>query len=172
MTERKRKAKGQAVATTTEANVEATTEQETQTVTSADVGEMPAGVVDGVVALATALATPAKKVKVLPTLDEALAKAREAKPALYLNVIRVIQLTKDGEPKRVIIKCQDPQTKKEGDKEVSVCAVEREIAVQDLFQVTRCLPCADRVVRKQRRARQKSRMKRLKQADRARKQGM
>lgn len=113
---------------------------------------------------------PVKKEKVMPTFEQALATAKEKNPGRYEHVLRVTELTKEGEPKRVVIACQDPQTKQVEGKDVSVCVKEREIAVQDLFQVTRCVPCADRVVRKHRRKRQQARVKKLKEMDRARKQ--
>lgn len=116
-------------------------------------------------------AAPVKKEKVMPTLEQALASAKEKDPARYGHVVRVVELTKEGNPKRVVITCQDPQIKQEGDKAISVCIKEREIAVQDLFQVRRCEPCADRVVKRARRRRMKDKMKALKQQDAARKQG-
>jgi hypothetical protein len=109
-----------------------------------------------------------KKVKVLPTLDEALDIARKENPHRFAHVERVTELTNDGSPKRVVIRCTDPQTKMEGGKEVSVCEGTREIAIQDLFQVYRCTACADRVVRKARRLRSKARVKRAKQLLKAR----
>lgn len=117
-----------------------------------------------------------KKVKVMPTFDEALAKAKQENPHRFKNVVRVVELTNDGEPKRVVIQCSDPQFKTEGSgesaKQVSVCAGEREIAIQDLFQVYRCQPCADRAVRIARRQAAKKRVKKAKALLRARREGM
>jgi hypothetical protein len=106
---------------------------------------------------------PAKTAKPTPTLDEALATARKENPNRYAHVVAVTELTKDGDPKRVIIECSDPQTKQVGGQDVSVCEKTREIAVQDLFQVYRCAACADRAVRKARRNRAKAKTKALKQ---------
>jgi len=41
----------------------------------------------------------------------------------------------------VKIKCTDPQTSSSG---LSICKKTRLVATQDLFQVTRCIPCQDR----------------------------
>lgn len=46
-----------------------------------------------------------------------------------------------GVATRVLIECQNPQVNSKGD---SICDETREIAVQDLFQVTRCVPCQNR----------------------------
>ncbi len=113
---------------------------------------------------------PAKVAKPMPTLDEALAKATSENPGRYRTVLAVTELTKDGDPKRVIVRCTDPQTKQVNGQDVSVCAGEREIAVQDLFQVVCCAPCADRKVRKARRNRTKVKNKALKAALKAAKE--
>lgn len=105
-------------------------------------------------------AKPAKAERVLPTLDEALATAKQENPTRYARVVRVTELTKDGSPKRVVIECADPQTKQAAPGvDESVCEGTREIAVQDLFQVECCAACADRKVRKARRNRAKARDK-------------
>lgn len=120
-------------------------------------------------------AAPAKATKPIPTPDEALTLAKAStEPGIaqrYAKVIRVTEQTKDGSPKRVVIQCQDPQTKFEGTTPVSVCQGEREIAVQDLFQVECCAACADRKVRKARRDRAKRKNKAMRQAMKAAKQG-
>lgn len=59
----------------------------------------------------------------------------------WTNVRRVVQAGPDGLPVRVEIECQDPQ-ERGGE---SVCVGKREIAAQDVFQVTRCEPCQKRV---------------------------
>jgi hypothetical protein len=59
------------------------------------------------------------------------------------QVLRVTEFGKSGKALRVVIECQDPQTLK-GE---SVCIGEREIAVQDVFQVRRCVPCQKRAAR-------------------------
>lgn len=114
---------------------------------------------------------PVKVAKPLPTFEEALATMRASSEAMrirYAHVLAVTELTKDGDPKRVIIECSDPQTKQAADgTQVSVCAKTRETAVQDLFQVYRCSPCADRAVRKARRNRSKRKDKALRQQVRA-----
>lgn len=104
-------------------------------------------------------AIPVKVAKVLPTPDEALAAARVKNPGRFAHVVRVTEQTVKGEPKRVVIACQKPETKMVGVEAVSVCDRFREIAVQDLFQVTQCASCADRSVRKARRNRAKARDK-------------
>lgn len=140
-----------------------TVQPETQTIAKADVGTIPAAAVTG---------QQVKKEKVMPTLEEALLTAVKADTqGRFKNVVRVTELTNAGEPKRVVIKCDDPQTKMVGTEAVSVCVGEREIAIQDLFQVHRCEPCADRVVRRARRYRQKRKNKSLREMARAMKAG-
>lgn len=58
---------------------------------------------------------------------------------------RVVQISEYGStgPARVIIECQDPQTKSDG---TEICEGRREIATQDLFQVYRCASCQKRSV--------------------------
>lgn len=80
----------------------------------------------------------------------------------YPHLVRVAQRGPNG-PTRVVIECDDPQVRLG----VAVCEGEREIAVQDLFQVHRCGACQDRVVRKARRARTAARDKALRAAARA-----
>jgi hypothetical protein len=91
------------------------------------------------------------------------AKAERAEKELLAKYPHVVAVTQRGPngPTRVRIRCTDPQTKQEDDKQVSVCEKEREIAVQDLFQVTRCVACQDRVLRKARRTRQSKKNKEL-----------
>ncbi len=115
-----------------------------------------------------AAAKPEKAPKVLPTLEQAHATATAANPDRYASVVRVVELTKDGEPKRVVIACRDPQSKQGPDGQpISVCEGEREIAVQDLFQVECCAACADRKVRIARRNRAKRKNRALREAIKA-----
>lgn len=111
---------------------------------------------------------PEKAPKVLPSLEECLDAARAAAPDRYRLVQRVVAQTKDGTPARIEIRCSEPQTKQglDGGRE-SVCVGLREIAVQDLFQVRCCAPCADRLVRIARRDRAKRKDKALRAAARA-----
>lgn len=73
-------------------------------------------------------------------------------PERWSRVEDVTAITAEGLPARVVIRCDDPQTMANGR---SVCVERREIAVQDLFQVRRCVPCQKRAVRR-RRARSRS----------------
>lgn len=83
------------------------------------------------------------------TPDEAMkaakqeVKVRAEDPDMpgWENVVRVVEAGPSGLPVRVVIRCTDPQTKKDGTK---VCVKEREIAAQDVFQVYRCEPCQAR----------------------------
>ena len=104
--------------------------------------------------------------KPIPTADEALATAK-ADPKTserYAHVLRVTAQTKDGRPARVVVPCQKPQTKQGPNGErVSVCEGEREIATQDLFQVSCCAACAERLVRIARRQRTKVRIRSLRE---------
>lgn len=59
------------------------------------------------------------------------------------RVISVTESTPSGNPSRVVVKCADPQTNSNDE---SVCAKTREVAIQDVFQVVRCLPCQKRSV--------------------------
>ena len=59
------------------------------------------------------------------------------------RLISVTEVTASGSPARVIVRCVEPQTNGNGD---SVCAGEREVAIQDVFQVVRCVPCQKRSV--------------------------
>lgn len=96
------------------------------------------------------------------------AKAETAEKELrakYPHVKEIVARGPNG-PTRVRIECTDPQTKQVDGKAVSVCEGTREIAVQDLFQVTRCASCQDRVVRKARRMRQAKKDKALRKAAR------
>lgn len=99
-----------------------------------------------------------KAAKPIPTPAEALAAARAADPARWELVEAVTEQTPKGEPKRVRIRCSDPQTR-QGE---SVCRGHREIATQDLFQVRRCEACQDRVLKRARRERTKARLRKAK----------
>lgn len=91
------------------------------------------------------------------------AQANEiALKAKYPRLVSVVERGPSG-PTRVTIECDDPQTRLG----VPVCVKTRTIAVQDLFQVHRCEPCQDRVVRRARRARTATRDKALRAAARA-----
>lgn len=124
--------------------------------------EVAAQVAAGEQALAQAMGqttetpvAPAKPAKPMPTLAEALAVAKAADAHRYRHVESVTELTVRGTPARVVIRCEDPQSRQG----VSVCQGTREIATQDLFQVTCCAACADRKVRIARRERTKRRNK-------------
>jgi hypothetical protein len=82
--------------------------------------------------------------------------------ARYPHIVRVAARGESG-PTRVVILCADPQSRQG----VSVCEGEREIAVQDVFQVRRCAACAERAVRIGRREKAKARAKADKAALRA-----
>lgn len=116
---------------------------------------------------ATSTPTPATSTRTLPTLDEALASAK-ANPDTaerYARVLRVTALGAKGQPVRVVVGCEDPQTKQGPDgKPISLCQAEREIATQDLFQVRCCVACADRKVKLARRAKAKARDKAAREA--------
>lgn len=99
------------------------------------------------------VAAPAPKA--VPTLAEALASARAEAPDRYRHVTEVTELGSRGQPVRVRIRCEDPQTKL-GE---SVCEGTRVIATQDLFQVRCCAACAERKTRIARRERTKCRDK-------------
>lgn len=99
--------------------------------------------------MSTVQTTTSAKVRVLPSLDESLAQARVLQPERYESVVRVTAQTTDGRPARVVIVCE--------------CGTERECAVQDLFQVRRCVPCQDAAVRAARSGRAKRRTQTLKQ---------
>lgn len=114
-------------------------------------------------ALVKEQAAKARKIKAERATKELLEK--------YPHVKLISEMGPHG-PKRVVIECTDPQTKQGPDgKAVSVCVKKREIAVQDLFQVTRCEPCQDRIVRKARRVRQAAKDKQLRKMAAALKQG-
>lgn len=108
--------------------------------------------------------TPAPKpAKPAETPENAMARLKKdpATKARWAKVVRVTEMGKSG-PTRVVIKCQDPQTKQsEGGEQKSVCEGEREIAIQDLFQVECCKPCQERKVRKARRESQKKRNRQM-----------
>jgi hypothetical protein len=126
----------------------------------------PAAAAPETPAAAAPAAAPAPKP--IPSPEDALAAARAADPARWSLVLRVTEQTPKGAPKRVVIRCSDPQTKQDPDGvRRSVCEGEREIATQDLFQVRCCAPCADRLVRRARRDRAKRRDKSLRAAARA-----
>lgn len=67
-------------------------------------------------------------------------RAQDADMPGWANVVQVVEAGETGNPVRVLIECADPQERKG----VSVCEGTREIAAQDVFQVTRCLPCQKR----------------------------
>lgn len=105
---------------------------------------------------------PAKEPKPVKTAEEALAEAKATDGAKWSKVVRVAEMGKSG-PTRVVISCQSPQTKRVNGEDVSVCQGEREIAVQDLFQVTCCAGCQQRIVRKARRSKQRLRDKAMRE---------
>ena len=86
--------------------------------------------------------TPAVRAS-LPSPEQALVTASALQPERYARVIAVVAQTASGTPARVIVECDCGQT--------------REVAVQDLFQVRRCIPCQDRAVREARKGRAKRR---------------
>jgi hypothetical protein len=89
--------------------------------------------------------------KQFPTADESLAAARLQNAARYARVERVVAQTTDGRPARVVVVCS-----------VEGCSTERECAVQDLFQVHRCVAHQDAAVRSARAGRAKKRTTSLK----------
>lgn len=68
----------------------------------------------------------------------AVKKAKKDGDKRFANVIEVTEATSKGNPARVVIECTDGSSPK--------CEKTREIAVQDLFQVSRCTACQRRVV--------------------------
>jgi hypothetical protein len=90
-------------------------------------------------------------IKQFPTADESLAAARLQNAARYARVERVVAQTTDGRPARVVVVCS-----------VEGCSAERECAVQDLFQVHRCIAHQDAAVRSARAGRAKKRTTSLK----------
>lgn len=80
--------------------------------------------------------------ELLDMAGKAVKDEAKTNPA-YKNITSVVEATPTGRPARVIIKCQDPQVDGDGN---SVCDKEREIAIQDLHQVTRCVSCQKRHV--------------------------
>lgn len=62
-------------------------------------------------------------------------------------VQEVVEVTASGKPARVIIECQM--------QDEEVCAGTREIAAQDVFQVSRCVPCQKRATNQRRAAKRK-----------------
>lgn len=101
------------------------------------------------------------------------AKAEKTEKELRQKYPHVVSIAARGPngPTRVVIECTDPQTKQVDGKAVPVCEKTREIAVQDLFQVTRCAACQDRITRKSRRVRQAAKDKELRKLAQALKQG-
>ena len=85
--------------------------------------------------------TPKRTPEELMTDAKAFVKAH-ASPD-YERIKEVIEATPNGRPARVVIVCADPQMNGSGD---SVCEKTREIAIQDLHQVQRCVPCQKRSV--------------------------
>lgn len=80
------------------------------------------------------------------------------------RVVRPTEWNEDGVVTRVVIRCVDPQETSDGE---SVCEEEREIAVQDLFQVMRCQACQDRAVQLYRNRRARERRKEKREAEAA-----
>lgn len=76
------------------------------------------------------------------------------------RIIDVTEVTAKGNPARVIVKCADPQTNGAGD---SVCDKTREVAIQDVFQVLRCVPCQKRTVQIYRNGLARARRKELRE---------
>ena len=77
-------------------------------------------------------------------MAEAFVKTEaKTKGSPYRNIVKVVEATTAGKPARVVVKCTDPQVNGNGD---SVCSNDREIAIQDLHQVKRCLTCQKRQV--------------------------
>lgn len=103
-----------------------------------------------------------KAEKPVETPEQALARLKRENAARFAHVVSIAAMGKTG-PTRVVIECDDPQTKLG----TPVCTKTREIAVQDLFQVHRCAACQDRVVRRARREKAKARVKALKAMARA-----
>lgn len=118
-------------------------------------------------AVSAAPVAAAKPEKVVETPEQMLTrlKANKETKERWAPVVRIVEMGKSG-PTRVVIQCTDPQTVK-GE---NICAGEREIAVQDLFQVRRCAPCQKRVTRAARRERQKAKDKELRKLAKARKE--
>lgn len=121
---------------------------------------------EGTEAVSAAPVAAAKAEKVVETPEQILTRLKSAKETKerWAPVVRITEMGKSG-PIRVVIQCTDPQTVK-GE---NICAGEREIAVQDLFQVRRCAPCQKRVTRSARRERQKAKDKALRAAVKANK---
>lgn len=94
-----------------------------------------------------------------PTAEQALAKVRQA---FGDHILAVTDLGPKG-ARRIAIACTDPQQVR-GE---SICTGEREIAVQDAFQVRRCEACQARLVRKNRAAKRKAKAKAAKAAAKA-----
>lgn len=90
-----------------------------------------------------------KKEVVERSADELMADAKgyvktQSKTiSAYERIQSVLEATGSGRPARVVVTCSDPQENGNGK---SVCEKTREIAIQDLFQVVRCIPCQKRSV--------------------------
>ncbi len=82
-----------------------------------------------------------KAEKPLVSVEDQLKALKKSNPEMWGKVERVTEASDKNRPLRVLIKCTDPQTDREGNK---LCGGTREIAVQDLFQVHRCQPCQKR----------------------------
>lgn len=63
-------------------------------------------------------------------------------------VQEVVEVTPTGKPARVVIECQM--------QDEEVCVQTREIAAQDVFQVSRCEPCQKRAVNRRRAEKRKA----------------
>lgn len=76
-------------------------------------------------------------------------RAKDPEAPGWENVIEVVKVTDTGKPARVWIECQM--------QDEEVCDGTREIAAQDVFQVSRCIPCQKRSINRRRRERRKDR---------------
>lgn len=111
------------------------------------------------------------------TPEEALARAEEiveeraqdADMPGWSNVVRVVQAGATGKPVRVVIRCADPSFRKDGS---TPCVEEREIAAQDVFQVSRCVPCQKRTNAQKRVSKQRAKLKAAKAAAKPAKKGV
>ncbi len=86
---------------------------------------------------------PKRTTAQLLTDAQAYVKARAKELPVYKSIEEIIEATPNGRPARVVINCADPQV---NGADESVCDGSREIAIQDLHQVRRCVPCQKRSV--------------------------
>ncbi len=84
----------------------------------------------------------------------AFVSAQKKTVPVYKRIKEILEVTPNGRPSRVVVKCSDPQVNGTNQ---SVCDETREIAIQDLHQVTRCVPCQKRSVQLYRNTLAKSR---------------